>query len=237
MSGPSWLAGAFAAVMILTAAYSAGRLAFSRSRGRATEFDADALHAVMGAAMAGMLVPRLNVLPGGAWMAVFSIGAAWFGWHAVRARGTRISGGSLGRFPVPHLIECVAMLYMLLPLHGPRPAYGGAGMSGMSMAGMGAPAGPVGSFPALAVVLALFMLGYIVWTTDRLAALVRARTTPALARTAMPPRDDDGAASTPDGTGAQYGSQAGGAVLTPALAACGKLAMSITMGYMLILML
>ena len=65
------------------------------------------------------------------------------------------------------------MLYMLLPVHGPRPAHGGAGMA---MAGMGASAGPAGSFPALAVVLALFMLGYIVWTTDRLTSLARART-------------------------------------------------------------
>jgi hypothetical protein len=234
MSEPSWLAGAFAAVMILTAAYSASRLALSRLRGRATEFDADALHAVMGAAMAGMLVPRLNVLPGSVWLVIFGMGAAWFGWHAVRAQGLRASGHSPGRFPVPHLIECVAMLYMLLPLHGSRPAHGGAGMA---MAGMATSAAPAGSFPALAVVLALFMLGYIVWTTDRLAALARARTTPALARTAMPPRDADGAASTPAGAGTRHGSQADGAVLAPTLAACGKLAMSITMGYMLILML
>src|SRR6478736_1540380 len=123
------------------------------------------------------------------WMAVFGIGAAWFGWHAVRARGAHTSGGSLGRFPVPHLIECAAMLYMLLPLHGLRPAYGGAGMA---MGGMGASAASAGSFPALAVVLALFMLGYIVWTTDRLAALVRARATPALGRAAAPPRGADG---------------------------------------------
>jgi uncharacterized protein DUF5134 len=234
MSGPSWLAWSFAAVMILTAAYSASRLAFSRLRGRATEFDADALHAVMGTAMAGMLAPRLNVLPDGVWMAVFGIGAAWFGWHTVRARGARTSGSPVGRFPVPHLIECVAMLYMLLPWHGSRPAAGGAGMA---MAGMAASAAPAGSFPALAVVLALFMLGYIVWTTDRLAALARARTTPALARTAMPARDADGAAGTPAGAGTRHGSQADGAVLAPTLAACGKLAMSITMGYMLILML
>jgi hypothetical protein len=53
MAGPSWLAGTFAAIMILTAAYSASRLAVSRLRGRATEFDVDGLHAVMGAAMAG----------------------------------------------------------------------------------------------------------------------------------------------------------------------------------------
>jgi hypothetical protein len=234
MSGPSWLAGAFAAVMILTAAYSAGRLAFSRLRGRATEFDADALHAVMGAAMAGMLVPRLNVLPDSAYMAVFSIGVAWFGWHAVRTRGARTSGSSLGRFPVPHLIECVAMLYMLLPLQGSRPTHGGAGMA---MAGMAPSAALAGSLPALAVVLALFMLGYIVWTTDRLAALARARTTPALARTAARPLDADGAVSTPADADARHGNQAGGVTLAPALAACGKLAMSITMGYMLILML
>jgi hypothetical protein len=135
---------------------------------------------------------------------------------------------------VPHLIECVAMLYMLLPVHGSRPANGGAGMA---MAGMGASGASTGSFPALAIVLALFMLGYIVWTTDRLAALVQARATPAPARTAGPPRDADAAASTPAGAGTPAGSRAGGTVLAPALATCGKLAMSITMGYMLILML
>jgi hypothetical protein len=53
----------------------------------------------------------------------------------------------------------------------------------------------------------------------------------------VPPRDTDRAASTPAGAGTQAGGQAGGAVLAPALATCGKLAMSITMGYMLILML
>ena len=57
MTGPSWLAITFAAIVILAGAYSASRLAISRLRRRATEFDADALHAVMGAAMAGMLVP------------------------------------------------------------------------------------------------------------------------------------------------------------------------------------
>jgi hypothetical protein len=216
MAGPSWLAGVLAAIMILTAAYSASRLAISRPRGRATEFDADALHVVMGTAMAGMLVPWLNVLPDSVWAVVFAIAAAWFGWHAIRARSLGDSGRSRCRFPVPHLIECVAMLYMLLPVHSVRPAHGGGGMA---MPGMGASAGPVGSFPALTVVLALSMLGYIVWTTDRLTSLARARITPA----------------SPGGNrGTQ---QAGGPVLAPKLAACGKIAMSLTMGYMLILML
>ena len=240
MAGPSWLAGTFAGVMILTAAYSVSRLAVSRLRGQATEFDADALHAVMGAAMAGMLVPRLNVLPDGVWVAVFGIGVAWFGWHALRAAGLGVSGGSPCRFPVPHLIECVAMLYMLLAVPGPRAAPGGAPMT---MVGMGPAAGPAG-FPVLAVVLALFMLGYIVWTTDRLTALARAQATtagrggdrdhlaPAAAPADAPAHAAGGAASTP-----AAGSRAGRPVLAPKLAACGKLAMGITMSYMLILML
>jgi Domain of unknown function (DUF5134) len=240
MAGPSWLAGTFAAVMILTAAYSASRLAVSRLRGQATEFDADALHAVMGTAMAGMLVPRLSVLPDGVWVAVFGVAAAWFGWHALRSAGVGISGSSLCRFPVPHLIECVAMLYMLLEVRGPRPTPGAAPMA---MAGMGPSAGPAG-FPALAVVLALFMLGYIVWTTDRLTSLARAKATvadraadrgsrpSAAARPDAPAR----AVSTP-AAGSWAGDQAGRPVLAPKLATCGKLVMGITMGYMLLLML
>jgi Domain of unknown function (DUF5134) len=233
MAGPSWLAGTFAAVVILAGAYSASRLAISLRRGRVTEPDADALHAVMGAAMAGMLVPRLSVLPGGVWVVIFGIAAAWFGWRAVRARGFAAAGSPF-RLPVPHLIECVAMLYMLLPVRG-------------AMRGMGASAGPAGSFPVLAVVLALFMLGYIVWTTDRLASLARARAaaagagrsrrrSPAVVPVGVPPHVAADAPGTP-AAGTRRGDQAGGPVLAPGLATCGKLAMSITMGYMLILML
>ena len=181
-------------------------------RGQSTEFDADTLHTVMGAAMAGMLVARLNVLPDGVWVAVFSIGAAWFGWHALRAAGLGLSGGSPCRFPVPHLIECVAMLYMLLPVHAPRLAPAGAATG---MAGMGPAAGPAG-LPALAIVLALFMLGYIVWTTDRLTALARAKATAA---------------------GPRLAEQGDRPVLAPTRAACGKLAMGLTMGYLLLLTL
>ena len=105
------------------------------------------------------------------------------------------------------------------------------------MAGMGGSAGPSGTFPALAAVLALFMVGYIVWTTDRLASLARAKATPPLAQEAGPPRGAGGAVSTSDGAGSRPGNQSGRPVLAPTLATCGKLAMSITMGYMLILML
>ena len=175
MAGPSWLAGMFAAIMIVIAAYSAGRLLFARLRRRVTETDADAVHVVMGAAMAGMFVPRLSVLPASKWMGVFAAAAAWFGWHAIRARGTGVPGVSRCRYPVPHLIESAAMVYMLLPAAGLRTAHA---RPAMAMPGMGA--GPAPGFPALAVVLALFMIGYIIWTTDRLATLARAKTTTAI---------------------------------------------------------
>jgi Domain of unknown function (DUF5134) len=244
MAGPSWLAITFAAVMILIAAYSAGRLLFARRRGRATETDADALHVVMGAAMAGMLVPRLSLLPGRAWAAVFAVAAAWFGWHALRARAA--PGVSRCHYPVPHLIECAAMIYMLLPAAGPRPARAGPAMT---MPGMSAAPSPAAGFPALAAVLALSMIGYIIWTTDRLAALARAKATtaspgltrghpPAETAAAPPARPGPAAAATAaSGTGTRPGNPAREPLLAPKLAACCKIAMSIAMGYMLILML
>ena len=150
--------------MILAACYSASSLAVSRLRGLATEADADGLHAVMGTAMAGMLEPQLALLPPATWMAVFGTGAAWFGACALRSRNHSRSRWQC-RYPVPHLIECVAMLYMLLAVRGAQQK------TSMAMPGMGtSPGSPVG-FPALAVVLALFMLGYVMWTTDQLASL------------------------------------------------------------------
>ena len=243
MAGPAWLTGAFAGVMILTACYSASRLAVSRLRGLATEADADGLHAVMGTAMAGMLVPQLALLPAAAWMVVFGTGAAWFGGCALRSRGRSWSSWRC-RYPVPHLIECVAMLYMLMAVRGAQQK------TGMAMPGMGAsPSTPVG-FPALAVVLALFMLGYIMWTTDQLASLARAKTSvqgqagamqhQALVTVASGSRAATmvRAADPPDTTAMpQQDAPASQALLAPKLAAFGKIAMGITMGYMLILML
>ena len=243
MAGPSWLTGTFAAVMILTACYSASRLVASRLRGLATEADADGLHAVMGTAMAGMLVPQLALLPAAAWMAVFGAGAAWFGACALRSRSqSRFSWRC--RYPVPHLIECIAMLYMLLAVREAQQE------TGMAMPGMGASPSATEGFPALAVVLALFMLGYIMWTTDQLASLARAKasvqgqagamqhralvTVPAGGQAAATASavDTSDAAEMPRPIPA-----ASQALLAPKLAAFGKIAMGITMGYMLILML
>lgn len=243
MAGPSWLAGLLAAAMILTAGYAASRLAASRVLRVATEADADGLHALMGTAMAGMLLPQLRLLSSSAWAVVFGAAAVWFAASAVRTRRTAASRWQC-RFPVPHLVECIAMLYMLLALTtGPR-------TPGMAMPGMAAP-GAAASFPALALVLALFMLGYLLWTADRLATRARAKRIPA----AIPRTQQQSLVTVPAAPTSHLASLAspvdplaaadaapphppdGHPLLAAQVAECSKIVMAITMGYMLIAML
>jgi hypothetical protein len=233
LTAPSWFLAATAALMLLIAASCAARLAIWRPRGRATEVDADTVHVLMGVAMAGMLEHRLSLLPGVAWLGVFAAAAAWFSWQAVRARSRRL-GGLRCVHPVPHAVECAAMLYMLLPArfagHPPN----------VAMPGMSGPA--AGSNPAIAVVLALFMLGYVLWTTDKLAGLSRASTA-AAGRPGIGPSlvmDAPGPAIsgrlTPRSLTPRLARGVASVPLAPRFAACYKIAMSIAMGYMLFMM-
>jgi hypothetical protein len=114
MSGPGWLAGIFAALMLTVAAYCAGRLVAARRWRRPTELDTDGAHVVMGVAMAGMLVSGLRSFPAPLWEGVFAAGAAWFGYQALRARRTAPATPWRCPHPAPHLVECAAMLFMLL---------------------------------------------------------------------------------------------------------------------------
>jgi hypothetical protein len=200
MTEPGWLAGVFAGVMLLIATCCAVRLGFWRLRGRQADPQADALHILMGVAMAGMLEPRIAVVPDGVWLAVFAVAAVWFGAQASRARGRSWFTRGRCAHPAPHAVESAAMLYMLLASRS------AVTMPGMGMAGASAN-------PALTLVLALFMLGYIVWTADQLAILSRARTQAT----------------------AQHG-EAGAVALAPRFAACYKIAMGVAMGYMLLAM-
>ena len=95
MAGPSWLAWAFASVVIIVAGYCLTRLVASWRQHRPSDHRVDAIHVLMGVAMAGMLVPRLAVFWVGGWEVVFGMGAAWFGWLAIREfrAGRRWAGG------------------------------------------------------------------------------------------------------------------------------------------------
>jgi hypothetical protein len=222
VGGPVWLTGIFAALMLTVAVYCAGRLAVTRRWRRPTELDTDAGHVLMGAAMAGMLVARLRVLPAATWEAVFAVGAAWFAWQLLKSR-RRAPATWRCLHPAPHLLECGAMLYMFLVL---PPLTGRAAASGMAgIAGLGASA--AGSrYSFLALVMGLLLVGYVARTADRLPSGRIADRLPD-ARTAN---------RLPGGPVAQSNRPAR-PYLAPRCAALCKIAMGLTMTYMLVLTL
>ena len=220
MGGPSWLAGILAAIMIATAACCASRVVIARGHQRGAERGANLVLTVMGVAMAGMLVSWLNPLPDRLWAGMFAGGMAWFGWQAWRARRTAAPerGRAPHRHPLPHLVMCGAMVYMPLAVRAARPGP----ETGIAMGGSAAG----GRFPLLALMLAVFMVGYVMWQADRLPALARAGAAPT-----------GGPAVPAGGDGPDRSARPGGWVLSPTLAACCQIAMGVTMGYMLILTL
>jgi hypothetical protein len=166
MTVTPWLADTLAATMLLMAAYMAGRLAFAVIRHRLTDHDVDGVHLVMGVAMAGMLVPRLDPVSLGAWKAAFIAAAAWF---AVRiALALRDPGANRAAIThrLPTLVMCGAMLAMSVPPGS------GTGAMGMGMSGAMTAAG---RYPTLDLLLAVLLVGYAVMVTDRTAGLAPAR--------------------------------------------------------------
>ena len=166
---PSWILDIFAAIMLVVAAVSAGRLVAARpwQRGarRAALADIDVAHLLMAIAMAGTLVSGLRTLPGGAWEVVFGVMTAWFAYRVVldaQVSGVRaLAGGHCA----PHLIHAGAMLYMFVAVSAPA-AHGSGGMGGMGggMSGMGTL-----ELPFLAFLFALALVGYSIWDLDQLS--------------------------------------------------------------------
>lgn len=215
MTGPGWLADILAAVVLVVAAFSAARLIAARGRQRRGEADADGMHVVMGVAMAGMLTPALSFAPKALWLTVFAAAGAWFGGQFLRTRRGQAAGPWRCPHPLPHLIECAAMVFMFALPATALSATGeaatgpaGGGMGGMGTALTGAAAG----FSPLTLLLAVFMVGYVMWLGNNLPApaVATATGTIATARTGF---------------------------LAPRCAACCKIAMGVTMGYMLIMLL
>jgi hypothetical protein len=223
MGAPAWLTGSFAALMLTVATYCAGRLAVTRRWQRPTELDTDAGHVLMGLAMAGLLVARLRIMPAATWEAVFAAGTAWFAWQLVKSRRRTAPASWRCLHPAPHLVECAAMLYMFFAAT-PLTARAAAGM-----------AGPAPSrFSVLALLMALFMVAYVVRVADRLPlrspALAPAPAISAPAPLAVPAPADAPALVGHLATPARP-------FLAPRCAALCKIAMGLTMAYMLVLML
>jgi hypothetical protein len=218
MASPAWLTAIFAAASLAVAVYCAGRLVVARRGHRPTELDTDGAHVIMGVAMAGMLVSGLRTLPSAIWEVVFAAAAVWFGYRMLQARRGAQSSPWRSSHPLPHLVECAAMVFMFLIL----PAAAGAATSSTSMTMTATES----RFSFLTLPLAVYLFGYVVWLGDRVTLHA-----PALA-----------IAPASAGPGPGYGSgspspEPAHAYLAPRCAAICKITMGITMGYMLILML
>ena len=220
MGGPAWLTAIFAAASLAVAVYCAGRLVVARRGHRPTELDTDGAHVIMGVAMAGMLVSGLRTLPSAIWEVVFAAAAVWFGYRMLQARRGAQSSPWRSSHPLPHLVECAAMVFMFLIL----PAAAGAATSSMSMTMTATES----RFSFLTLPLAVYLFGYVVWLGDRVTLYA-----PALALATAPasagPRPGYGSGSPSPEPAHPY--------LAPRCAAICKITMGITMGYMLILML
>jgi hypothetical protein len=246
--GPSWLTGGTAVVMIATAVYCVSRMIAAWRWRRPTEYDVDGVHVLMGVGMAGMLVPRLNPAAGSGWdvggAAIFGAAMAWFGWRAIRgyrdgragSRAAAHPGQHAVAHPGQHLLASGAMLYMFLA--APSVTAGGLAAGGTAMAAAGA------RIPTFALLLAVALFGYVIWTTDRLTSLAPAAVTVAAGGQAPIPAAVTVAASGHAPAPAVVTVAAGGEAPVPSapamslrLAAGCEIVMGVAMGYMLITML
>jgi Domain of unknown function (DUF5134) len=259
---PAWILDIFAAVMLVVAAVSAARLVAARpwqhGTQRAALADIDVAHLLMAIAMAGTLAASLQTLPNSAWEVIFAVMTAWFAYrvvHDAQVSGVRaLAGGHCA----PHLIHAGAMLYMFAALT--VPAAHGSGMSGM-----GGAAGTMGTLglPFLAFAFALLLIGYSIWDLDQLSgpgasghySLAVARVAPSgavLAGVAAMAGAGPGSAAQagaqvthagpagPTVTSQELPARAAGAargVLAPWVATSSRIAMGVTMAFMLLIMI
>jgi Domain of unknown function (DUF5134) len=259
MGIPGSILDILAALMLLVAVVSAGRLVLDRPwRRDVMDADVDGVHVLMGIAMAGMLVAGLSTLPNGVWTAIFGVTTAWFGWFVYRES----RGGGLRVFVhshhAPHLVHSAAMVYMFAAITAPAAGHGSG------MAGMGGASGGMSTLavPVLAFIFAILLVGYAVMDLDRLSgpaphgaylsaagaggAVVAMAGAAAGSGTARP-GSAPAATARPEGGVATLQEQAAGAagqggsardlLLNPRTAAGCRIAMGVTMAFMLVIMI
>jgi len=249
---PAWILDIFAAIMLVVAGLSAGRLAIGRPGSRVRpDSDIDAAHVLMGIAMAGALASSLHTVPNSAWVVVFAVVTAWFGWRVaaeVRVQGAAALGTG---HHLPHLVHGAAMVYMFAAVTA------AAQGSGMGMSGMAAGSGSMGTLkvPTLGLAFILFLAAWAVWDLDQIgSAHVRVRLPrlnvapqPAVAlATAGPAMPAGTVAGTAAGAAAGPASSSSASapaetatdwLLDPRVAVACRIAMGITMAFMLVIML
>ncbi len=263
---PAWILDILAALMLVVAAVSAARLVVARPWRPGSVFtDTDVAHLLMAIAMAGMLASSLTTLPNNAWIAIFGVLTAWFGYRVLRDASTSGVRALAGGHCAPHLVHCGAMVYMFAAIAAPA--------AGGGMSGMGASSGGSGMqtlrYPTLAFVFALILVAYTIWDLDQLSgrrySMATARVSPAVVPVAAVPAmaGADGATATlsaaqatqgsavssapsgavaaehvvPGEPGSGNGSAIRGFLLSPAITVGCRIAMGATMAFMLLIMI
>lgn len=211
---PVWILDIFAGVVLTVAALSVARIAAAWLwRCEAVVTEADIAYPLMGIAMAGTLTASLRTLPDGAWDVIFAALTVLFAYQAVADVGE--SGvHPVAAVLVPQRVHSAAMLYMFLALAAPATG-GGAAMQTLK-------------YPTLAFVFAAVLAGCSIWDLDRLSgrrySLARAGSGAVLAD------------ATQAGSLGQVGT-ARGFLLLPEMAVGCRVAMGITVTFMLLIMI
>jgi hypothetical protein len=227
MAHPTWLAYGFAVIMVSVSIYCIGRLALARWLARRNHYAVNISHVLMGIAMVGMLVPRWNWIPSGLWEGIFGVISLYFlvmSARFVARHGVRGSDDDHVHHLSHNLIHMVmgcAMLYMYwlgMPITS-------SSTSAMSMSGPPSGAGD----PGLTLIIIAILFASAIWQLDSIG-----RFSPAaqLAMTAVGGVDraasGGGAAAPEDDRQPPW--------LAPRLEVACHIAMCLTMGYMLVLM-
>jgi hypothetical protein len=160
---PGWLNDVLGMVMIAISVNFAGRLVLARRWHRQIHVEVNIAELVMGVAMAGMLLPDINVFPTAVWVIVFVGFTLWFLIENARfVKRHGISGGDplvgyyRAHYPLHVLMSC-SMLYMYLATSPPA-------ASGSMM--MSAPEGATAEFTFLPLLFAVLLCGFAVWQLD-----------------------------------------------------------------------
>src|SRR6185437_416448 len=168
MSTHAWILETFAAMMVLVAEVSAGQVVIARAWTRRGGADAGIAvsQLLMGIAMTGILVSGLSILPNVVWEVVFAVMTAWFAWCLWRENRGRAAASVAHGHYAQHLVHSAAMLYLFAAMAGPSAA-GPGGMSGMAWGSAGGM--PTLHAPVLALIFALLLIAFTVHDLDRQA--------------------------------------------------------------------
>ncbi len=222
MPFPSWLAYGFAVLMVAVSAYCVLRLALARRMGRRIHRDVNVAHVLMGAAMAGMLVPSWRIVPIGAWEVVFAGVGTYFLILCVRFVAQRGVAGvdddhghHVSHFAI-HMVMAGAMLYMLWLTTS---TVAGLGSASMSMTGSRHGVGD----PGLTLAFVVVLVASAVWQLD------------AMGRFAIQGRQVLAIVPSGDTVRPVHVAAAVRPWLAPRLEICCHVAMCLAMGYMLVL--